>query len=198
MAKRKVFLITAVFVLTGLFLTFAIFTYSSLFDTYLKNPEYTQSMGLYFSVFFFLFLSPAILMPAILSSSFFSMEKRVIQVPFGLRYTRAVNLTLLLIVGGIFLAAAIVPAYLRFVQKPNHLLNASAVATIILGVGAVLAQLITILNRDLLLAKPKARRGQIFIGLILLAFFPFGTIFYAVVLYFMLFDQKTKRFFQHP
>lgn len=120
--------------------------------------------------------------------------------PFGIKLTRTVNLISIVLnfVIAVLLVMIAVPNFIRGAQQAGG--QANPVILTVFGIVffiicSIPAVLLIILNKALWNLKPMARVWQIVISLLLLLAFPVGTILNLAILYFMLFDKKTKEAF---
>lgn len=120
--------------------------------------------------------------------------------PFGVKFTRIVNVVSIIsnFIVSILLVMIAIPNFIKAAQHVGK--QANPILMLILGLAIFLlfsipAFVLIIINKLLGLLKQKAMIWQIALSIILLFVFPIGTILYGVVLYFMIFDKKTKEAF---
>lgn len=119
------------------------------------------------------------------------------KMPVGIQVARAANLIVIVlsIVVGILMAMIAVPNFIKAAQQAGK--QANPILLIIVGLicvtlGSIPAMLLIMLNKKLKQLKKSARAWQIVVSCLMLLVFPLGTVLSIVVLYFMLFDKKTK------
>lgn len=122
------------------------------------------------------------------------------ELPIGVKVTIIINIVsmLLSILTGIFLVMIAVPNFIKAAQNAGT--QASTAILIFAGVlsflvGVVPGIILFFINRGLRQLKASSRVWQIIMSCFLFLSFPAGTILNAVILYFMLFDSKTKAAF---
>ena len=126
--------------------------------------------------------------------------------PFGVKYTRVLNLikAVVFIAAGLCFAAIAIPNFIKATQA--HAKTANPLLLLIIGltssaIGFVPAFLLLRLNKALAQLNKKARVWQILLSV----FFCFlsllrgfkGFIAEGIILYFLLFDPKTKAAFEN-
>lgn len=125
------------------------------------------------------------------------MEEKL---PAGLIIVRIINIigAIFSLILGILMAMIAVPNFIKAAQNAHQ--TANPILLIVVGLisvllGSVPGMILLVLNKYLKLRKKSARIWQIVIACIMLLSFPIGTVLGIVVLYFMLFDKKTKEAF---
>lgn len=124
--------------------------------------------------------------------------------PFGLKYTKAVNLisVFLFVLIALLLATISFTNFVRAAQDAGRPVNlevlmVSGIAGLVtFGIFFLPALILILLNKGLSKRNKKARMWQIILSCFFLLGFPLGTVLYGISLYFMLFDSKTKAVFE--
>ena len=120
------------------------------------------------------------------------------QLPFGIRYSRAMNYIFLVLICVLFMMAATSGYTTRALAAGKERVGGGffILLAILAGIWVVPFYLIYLLNTGLSARRQWARIVQIILSLLALrGMFPLGTIFYAGSLYFLLFDRRTKAAF---
>ena len=123
------------------------------------------------------------------------------EIPLGVKYARVINFLSVIALGviGFLMAAIAVPNFVKAAQNAGQ--RANPILLVVVGlisfaIPAVPAVLLLWLNKALAQLKKRARIWQIVVSCLLsFVFFPIGTVFYVIALYFMLFHSKTKQAF---
>lgn len=127
------------------------------------------------------------------------MEKKVSigTLPIGIKFTRIANFIniLLNMIIMLLLEAIAIPNIIKAAQDIGNQPNFT-VAVVIALVGFIPAVLLSIINKGLLKLNKKARICQIVISCVFLFYIPIGTVLNIPILYFMIFDKKTKEAFE--
>jgi len=111
------------------------------------------------------------------------------EIPFGVKYARAINLFLIvaLIAGGLLLAVIGFPNLLKTANIQIHITNPVIrliVFLLLVSLGLIPAYLLIRLNNALLRLEMKAYKTQIILSIILCVVgFPWGTVLNGICLY---------------
>lgn len=123
------------------------------------------------------------------------------KMPVGVQIVRAINFVVIILsfMMGILMAMIAVPNFIRAAIKAGK--HAHPIVLIIVGIisfaiGSIPAILLIFLNRSLKQLRKSARVWQIIVSCLMLLWFPIGTVLSLLVLYFLLFDRKTKETFE--
>jgi len=122
------------------------------------------------------------------------------KMPFGIKFTRAVNIVSIVFnfIISLCLVMIAIPNFIKAAQNVGK--QANPILMLFLGVVifslfSLPAIILIFINKSLGLLKKKLKTWQIIFSIILLLVFPIGTILYGAILYFMLFDKQTKEAF---
>ena len=123
-----------------------------------------------------------------------------VSLPVGVKYARVINIVTMVwnVVVAVLLLMIFTPNFIRGAETAGGKANIPVLiisAVFIFALLLVPAALLFILNKALLRLKETARIWQIVASCIFLLGFPLGTILYGIGLYFMLFDEATKKAF---
>ena len=122
------------------------------------------------------------------------------QIPVGVKVTRIINFISigLSALTGIFMAMVTVANFVKAAQNAGT--QANFIVLLIAGlisvsIGFTPGIILIFINKGLKQLNKSARIGQIVVSFLLLLAFPWGTILNFVILWYMLFDKKTKEAF---
>lgn len=123
--------------------------------------------------------------------------------PFGITFSKVVNLltAVFLFIAAAFISMIALYAFMTGRQTagaPASSLLGGLTALFLAGLAIVPAILILFLNKKIKEGAPAARAWQIILSCFGLFGFPVGTLLHGGILYFFLFEPKTKAFFETP
>ena len=122
------------------------------------------------------------------------------KMPVGIQIARITNILCIVmdLVIAILLTIIAVPNFIKGAEQGGGHPNPALVflfGIVVFAISCIPMIFLIILNKKLKLRSSGARAAQIVMSFLCLFFFPIGTILSLLVLYFMLFDAKTKEAF---